>query len=198
MSALGCLDVALADVAGVHDEIRLLIGERTHLVASAGHHAPCFAVFLGQQLARAPAAFAVDYLHAVFGFAQDQRLDFLAVVDEAGKVFDIFVGDGVAVVGVRAQVFDIEPVESHLGQQRVATIVVGHLVGDRCFLVVARLEGGEAHLLVGQLLVSRDDVGHRSPVGFERVLQLFPRHSFPRFPEQANDTKELVCCWGHR
>ena len=84
-------------------------------------------------------------LDAVFGLAQDQRLDFLAVPDEASKVVHILVRDGVAVVGVRFKVIDVEPVKTHFSQQRISTIAVCHLVGDGAFLVVPGLERAFAH-----------------------------------------------------
>ena len=133
----------------MHDEVGLLVGNRSHFMTASGHHSPCIAVFLCQQFTGSPATLAINDLNAVFGFAKNQRFYFLAVPNQARKVFHVFIGDGVAVVRIRRQAIDVEPVKAHFRQQRIATVVVRHFIGDRRFLIIASFERGQAHLLIG-------------------------------------------------
>ena len=61
----------------------------------------------------------------------------LRFVDETGEVFYVFFGNLVRVVRVWLDVFDVEPVKSHLTQKRIASIIVGHFVSNRRILVVS-------------------------------------------------------------
>ena len=106
-------------------------------MTAAGNHTPCIAILFCQKLAGAPAPFSVDDLNTVFGFAQNEWLYFFTVVDETGEVFYVFFGDFVRVVRVWLDVFDVEPVKSHLTQKRIASIIVGHFVSNRRILVVS-------------------------------------------------------------
>ena len=139
----------MADVGGVQDEARVVVGDLAGFEAAPWDHAPLVAVARGEEHMSAAAALAVDDLEALVDGTDDDGLGHLGLVDHVRQGGDGVLIDAVGVLLVEDKGADVEEVVAGTAHEVGAHVGAGELVGTAVARDHAGLEALSPDLVVG-------------------------------------------------